>query len=126
MMTAMGFVLGRRHPELVDTLVRQAAFSPEQADRFAALARSELVESIEWQRLRPTDLTKPSAVRDVLSTMHSGRIASALGMPRSEVWAGLRAFVPRALELADREARASQWRLAAWPVRQRRRDPVPV
>jgi hypothetical protein len=78
--------------------------SGELAERFVSLAGPDLLESIEWQmsELDSRRLSAPSTVRDVLSAMGADRIASSLGLPRSDVWMGLRAFVPRALQLAER------------------------
>ena len=98
-------VLGSRAPDLVEVLCG-GGLSPERAQRFVALAGDDLLGSFEWQCREgaPGPLAEPSTARDVLSTMGANRLAVSLGLSRSEVWDGLRAFVPQVLGLADGEA----------------------
>lgn len=103
-MDTVGQVLGERKRDLVRALVGGTGLSIDAAERFVSLASNDLIESLEWQAatVRARDLAAPATVRDVLSAMRAGMLSSALGMNRSDVWAGLRAFVPRALQLAER------------------------
>ena len=96
-------VLGSRKTDLVHVLVRSGGLTRERAERFVALAGHDLIESFEWQRREHAlhGLAGPTTARDVLSTMGANRIASSLGLSRSEVWDSLRAFVPRVLCLAE-------------------------
>jgi hypothetical protein len=96
-------VLGDRRTDLVQVLVRCDGLTRTHAERFVALAGDELLESYAWHcgGHAPRHLAEPAMVRDVLSTMGANRIASSLGISRSEVWDSLRAFVPRVLCLAD-------------------------
>lgn len=107
-MESLESVLERRRRDLVDVLVYGTSFSVRRAERFVAVAGTDLVQAIEWKNggLKRERLSEPANVRDVLSTMGAGQIASALGISRAEVWPALRAFVPRALELADRSLEA--------------------
>jgi hypothetical protein len=101
-------VLGDRRTDLVQALVRCGGLTRARAERFVALAGNDLIESFEWQcrGQAPRHLAEPSTARDVLSTMGANRIASLLGISRSEVWESLRAFVPRVLCLAERNEAA--------------------
>jgi polyhydroxyalkanoate synthesis regulator phasin len=101
-------VLGERKPDLVQVLVRRGGLTPERAERFVALAGDDLIESFEWQHreLESRPLAEPSTARDVLSAMAANRIASSLGLSRSQVWEGLRALVPSVLCLAEHDEAA--------------------
>jgi len=95
-------VLGRRGPHFVRILVSQFGFSEAHAERLVSLAGTDLIESY---RSRATEihsaLSAPESVRELLGTMRGNQIAESLGIPASEVWCGLRVFVPSVLELAD-------------------------
>jgi len=101
-------VLGTRKYDLVHLLVRSSGLTRERAERFVTLAGNDLIESFEWQLREhmPRELAEPSTARDVLSTMSANRIASSLGLSRSEVWERLRAFVPLVLCLAEQNEAA--------------------
>lgn len=99
-------VLGQRGGALVTLLVHQVGFDLDTAERFVAVAGQDLMESYRWVE-DDLDLaylpTRPNVLR-LLRSMHGSGIAAALGVPTSDAWDGLRAFVPRVLELADQEA----------------------
>jgi hypothetical protein len=102
-METLEIVLVRSARDLVHVVERRTGFSRESAERFVILAGTDLIESFKWQAdaLDPNDLSAPNNVRDLLSGIGGNRIASTLGMPPSEVWSGLREFVPSVLRLAD-------------------------
>lgn len=96
-------VLGSRAPHFVRILVSQFGFSEEEAHEFVSLASADLIQSYRW-RAHDIDagaLSAPENVRELLGTIRGDRIAHSLGLPASEVWSGLRVFVPRVLQLAD-------------------------
>lgn len=99
-------VLGQRGGALVTLLVHQVGFDLDTAERFVAVAGQDLMESYKWVE-DDLDLAylpaRPNALR-LLRGMHGSGIASTTGVPASVAWVGLRAFVPRVLELADQEA----------------------
>lgn len=103
-MESLESVLERRKGDLVEVLVSGTGLSAPKAERFVDVAGHDLVESLLWCNgsIRRDRLCDPGNVRNVLGHMGAGRIASHVGMRRTEVWAALRTFVPRALELADR------------------------
>ncbi len=122
-METLETVIGRRSEHFVRIFVSQFGFTEERALRFVELAGSDLMESYRWQaqRLGRGRLSAPENVRDLLSAIHANGIASSLGMPSSEVWSGLRVFVPRVLQLADRYPsafNAPQGPLGRWSRRQ--------
>jgi len=96
-------VLGRRATHLAQILVSQLGFSEERAEELVMLAGMDLVESYRWraQSIAAGQLSAPENVRELLGAIRGDHIADSLGMPASEVWSGLRAIVPRVLELAD-------------------------
>jgi len=96
-------VLAQGTRDFVHLLVDLPGLSHERAERFVELAGTDLIESIEWRRrdLRGRSLSAPGTVRDLLSVIRARRLAAALDMPQAEVWAALRAFVPRFLEMAE-------------------------
>jgi len=96
-------ILALRTCELVELLVEGAGLSTERAERFVALAGSDLLASFRWQarELATRSLATPSTARDVLSAMRADRIASQLDMSASDVWVGLRELVPHVLTLAN-------------------------
>lgn len=102
-MRVLETVLDERTPHLVRTLIRRGGLNAECAERFVTLAGSDLIESFLWNRseLAARPLAAPSTARDVLSTMGANRLASELGLTRSQVWTELRAFVPYVLCLAE-------------------------
>jgi hypothetical protein len=102
-MESLEIVLGRRTNHFVRIFMSQFGFSEERAERFVSMAGSDLMESYKFlaRDLDPRGLSCPANVRDLLSTIHASRIASSLGIPASEVWTGLRVFVPSVLQLAD-------------------------
>lgn len=102
-MESLQSVLGQGTHDFVHHLVDLPGLSQERAERFVELAGSDLIECIEWQlpNLRGRKLSAPGTVRDVLSVIHARRLASALEMPQADVWAALRAFVPRFLQMAE-------------------------
>lgn len=73
------------------------------ARRFVQVAGAELVESFRWQRaaLDVDHLSDAKNARDLLSAVGAGRIAADVGISRTEVWKGLRAFVPSVLQWAE-------------------------
>ena len=95
-------VLGRRAP-LVRILVGQFGFSEEDAEEFVSLAGEDLMESyrLRARDMATSELSAPENVRELLGAIRGDRIADSLGIPASEVWSGLRVFVPRVLQLAD-------------------------
>jgi hypothetical protein len=103
-METLEIVLAERTREFVDVLVRASGFRPDRAVQFVNVAGTDLIESVRWQwgDSRPETWSSPGTVRDVLSVIPAGRIASRLGMPQQHVWLGLRTFVPRVLQMADR------------------------
>ena len=96
-------VLALRTFELVELVAHGAGLTEERAERFVALAGSDLLASFRWQArdLALRSLGTPSTARDVLSTMRADRIASQLGMSSSDVWVGLRELVPHVLSMAE-------------------------
>lgn len=96
-------VIGEREAFLAALLVRHVGFTLDTAERFVAVAGHDLIESYRWQE-PDLDLvhlpTRTNALR-LLRCMHGSGIASALGVPTSQAWDGLREFVPRVLELAQ-------------------------
>jgi len=96
-------VLALRTCELVELVAHGAGLSEERAQRFVALAGSDLLASFRWQarELATRSLATPATARDVLSTMRADQIASKLEMSPSDVWVGLRELVPHVLTLAD-------------------------
>lgn len=107
-METLQSVLERRRRDLVEALILGTGFNVRSAERFVTVAGTDLVQALEWRngRVRKDRLAEPDNVREVLSVMEAHQIAAELGIPPSEVWPALRAFVPRALELADRCLRA--------------------
>jgi hypothetical protein len=103
-MNTLEIVLSERTRDFVDVLVRTSGFRPDRAEHFVREAGTDLIESVRWHwgDSKPETWSAPGNVRDVLSVIHADRIASRLDMPRQRVWVGLRAFVPRALQMADR------------------------
>jgi len=87
----------------VRIFVSQFGFSVEHAEAFVSLASNDLLESYRWRAhdLDPQALSAPENVRELLGSISGNRIADSLGMPRTDVWNGLRVFVPRVLQLAD-------------------------
>ena len=102
-METLETVIGRRSEHFVRIFVSQFGFSEDRAELFVRLAGNDLIESYKWQSSRLADeaLSDPANVRDLMSTIHANGIASSLGISTSEVWSGLRVFVPRVLQLAD-------------------------
>jgi len=102
-MQALEAVLDERTADLVEVLVRRGGLSEERAQRFVELAGPDLIESWVWHSHEPAarHLAEPATARDVLSTMGANRIARTLDLSTSQVWEGLRAFVPRVLCLAE-------------------------
>ncbi len=96
-------VLTQGTRDLVHLLADLPGLSHERAERFVELAGTDLIESVEWQRrdLHGRSLSEPDTVRDVLSGIRARRLARALDMPQADVWAALRTFVPRFLEMAE-------------------------
>jgi hypothetical protein len=96
-------VLGRGAHDLAHLVADRTGLTEERAEQFVALAGSDLIDSIEWHadELEGLALSEPSNVRNLLGTIHAKRIASSLEIAPADVWAGLRAFVPQFLQLAD-------------------------
>lgn len=96
-------VIGRKSPHFVRLFVSQFGFTVERAEQFVSLAGNDLLESYRWRAedLDPDSLSKPENVRELLAVIGGNRIADRLGLPRDDVWSGLRVFVPRVLQLAD-------------------------
>ncbi|HUF76616.1 MAG TPA: hypothetical protein VMM35_10075 [Longimicrobiales bacterium] len=96
-------VIGRRTPHFVRIFVSQFGFSEERAEQFVSLAGDDLIESYRWRAsdMGHRRLSDPESVRELLGAIRGDHIASSLGLPPSEVWSGLRVFVPRVLQLAD-------------------------
>lgn len=97
-------VLGGRAPHLARILVSELGFSEERAEELVMLAGVDLMESYRWRArdMAGRNLSAPENVRELLGAIRGDRIANSLGLPASEVWSGLRAIVPRVLQLADR------------------------
>lgn len=106
-------VLASRTGDLARVLEHQMGIPETAARHFVQVAGEELLESFRWQRaaLDVDRLSDARNARDLLSAVGAGRIASDVGIPRTEVWKGLRAFVPSVLQLAEAQ------RLAASPQR---------
>jgi hypothetical protein len=102
-MDALQRVLASRTGDLARVLEQQMGIQEAVARRFVQVAGAELIESFQWQRaaLDVDHLSDAKNARDLLSAVGAGRIASDVGIPRTEVWKGLRAFVPSVLELAE-------------------------
>ena len=96
-------VLSQKSGHLARLVERQAGIDESVARRFVQIAGADLIESYDWQRsaLELRDFADPSNARDLLSGAYAGRIANELGISREQVWAALRVFVPRVLQLAD-------------------------
>lgn len=103
-MESIESVLELRKRDLVETLVSRTGLSASGAERFVDIAGTDLIEALVWRdgEAGQDHLAAPSSVRDVLADMEASHIAESLGLPQEEVWAALRTFVPRALEIADR------------------------
>lgn len=108
-MERLQLILEYRVRDLVNVLVRRAGLDPETAERFVSAAGADLLESWRWQssEIDVTHLPTWSNVQRLLGGIHANAIAFDLGMPPSEVWTGLRTFVPQLLLMADRPSRSS-------------------
>ncbi len=109
-MERLQHVLKHRSEDLVHVLVRRGGYEPRTARRFVAVAGPDLLESWQWQvsQLDLENLPTWSNVQLLLGAIHATVIASELGIPRSEVWNGLRTFVPQVLLMADRRSHSSR------------------
>lgn len=104
-MERLQHVLGRRAEELVELMVMERGFGVHTAERFVAVAATDLIGSYEWQaeELDLDDLSAPTNVRSLLAGIRANAVASMVGIPTSEAWEGLRTFVPRVLRMAASE-----------------------
>jgi hypothetical protein len=102
-------VLAQKSAYLARVIEVQAGIEESVARRFVQIAGADLIESYCWQKpeLELRDLADPCNTRDLLSGAYAGHIAHELGLPRSQVWAALRLFVPRVLQLANITVSAS-------------------
>ncbi|HSH76104.1 MAG TPA: hypothetical protein VLA09_10515 [Longimicrobiales bacterium] len=102
-MESLERVIGSSSDHFVRIFMTQFGFSQERAEQFVSLAGDDLIASYEFlaPHLDPGGLSAPENVRDLLSAIHASRIASSLGISPSEVWTGLRVFVPGVLQFAD-------------------------
>jgi hypothetical protein len=102
-METLETVIDDRARDFVRLLVSQFGFTEERAEKFVILAGSDLMESYRWRAddIGPGQLSDPENVRELLGAIRGNHIASSLGLPPSDVWSGLRVFVPRVLQLAD-------------------------
>lgn len=102
-METLETVLGRRAPHFVRIFVSQFGFSEERAEQFVSMAGDDLIASYRWRadHMQASQLSAPENVRELMGTIRAKWIADSLGIPPSEVWSGLRVFVPRVLQLAD-------------------------
>ena len=96
-------VIGGRARHFVRLFVSQFGFTEERAEQFVSLAGNDLIESYRWRAgdLGSGRLSDPENVRELLGAIRGNHIASSLGLPPSDVWSGLRVFVPRVLQIAD-------------------------
>ena len=128
-MEALQRVLASRMGYLARVLERRVGIQEAAARRFVQVAGAELIESFRWQRaaLNADHLSDAKNARDLLSGVGAGRIATDVGIPRTEVWKGLRAFVPSVLQLAEaHRSGVSMQRTSALerPRRRARRAPA--
>ena len=96
-------VLGQKSAYLARVIEVHAGIESSVARRFVQIAGADLIESYSWQKseLDLRDFADPCNARDILSGAYAGHIAHELGISRSQVWAALRLFVPRVLQLAN-------------------------
>ncbi len=96
-------VLGQKSAYLARVVEVQAGVEDSVARRFVQIAGADLIESYSWQKseLDLRDFADPCNARDLLSGAYAGHIAHELGISRAQVWAALRLFVPRVLQLAN-------------------------
>lgn len=74
-------------------------FSPDEASRFLAIVRPELIRSYEWHVATTGEAGRPAvAAGDVLSSIRGRALASEVGISDAKTWAGLRELVPAVLE----------------------------
>jgi hypothetical protein len=101
-------VLAERTDDLAGMLTGLRGYDRQVAKRFVTVAGADLIHSFVWQssELDTGDLAALSNVTRLLGGMHAGRIARALGIPVTDVWSGLRAFVPEVLSLATEPVRS--------------------
>jgi hypothetical protein len=123
-MDALQRVLASRTGDLARVLEHQVGIQEAVAQRFVQAAGAELLESFRWQRawLDVDHLSDAKNARDLLSAVGAGRIAADVGIPRTEVWKGLRAFVPSVLELAEGQRCAPAPRRVSATRKDRRRS----
>lgn len=108
-MERLQLVLEFRVRDLVNVLVRRAGLDPETAERFVSAAGADLLESWRWQssEIDVAHLPTWSNVQRLLGGIHANAIAFDLGMPPSDVWTGLRTFVPQVLLMANGPSRSA-------------------
>jgi len=96
-------VLAQKSAYLARMVEAHAGIEASVARRFVEIAGADLIESYSWQKseLELRDFADPCNTRDLLSGAYAGHIALELGISRSQVWAALRLFVPRVLQLAN-------------------------
>ena len=116
-MDVLQSVLGQRTGDIASVLESQAGIRGTVARRFVLVAGAELLDSYNWQKvdLDPEDLSEPRNVRDLLSAISAHRIASAVELPVTDVWQGLRTFVPCCMQLAESHRRGTSMSQARRP-----------
>lgn len=95
-------VLQERAADLASELTAKAGFTAEEAKRFVPEAGTDLIESWRWQadELDTKDVAADANVRKLLRGIGAKRIASRVGLTAEATWSGLRAFVPKVMQLA--------------------------
>lgn len=123
-MEALQRVLRQSTGDLAGSLVGQVGIQESVAVRFVDVAGADLIGSYAWQEsnLDLDHLSAPANVRDLMSALNAGRIAKYVGLPVTEVWKGLRAFVPHVVQLTERQSgRPASARSAGRPRDTRRK-----